>query len=208
MKIKYFISLFLLTPILLIAQEQVFTAQDSLRGSITPERAWWDLKYYHLSVDVDPGKKYIEGTNVIEYQVLEQSDILQIDLQPPLKIDQISQNGVELSFQSNGNAHFVQLREDQEVGSRKELVISYSGLPREAQLPPWDGGFSWEKDTNGKHFVATSCQGIGASIWWPNKDHMYDEVDSMRISVSAPEDLIAVAHGRLERIDNLKEKKT
>ena len=208
MTIKFSIPVFLVLPLWLVAQSQVFTAQDSLRGSITPERGWWDLKYYHLSVDVNPDEKYIEGTNVMEYQVMEQSDVLQIDLQPPLKINQITQNGVELDFQSNGNAHFVQLQEDQEVGSRKQLIISYSGLPREARLPPWDGGFSWKKDANGKHFVATSCQGIGASIWWPNKDHMYDEVDSMRISVSAPEDLLAIANGRLERVDKLKEKKT
>ncbi len=188
------------------AQDPVFTAQDSLRGSITPERAWWDLKYYHLEIDVDPETKYITGTNTIEYRVLDRATELQLDLQAPLKIDKALQGGKELAVRSEGNAHFIILAEKQELGSRKSLSITYSGVPREAQFPPWDGGFTWSKDSNGNHFVATSCQGIGASVWWPNKDHMYDEVDSMRISVSAPKNLVAVSNGRLEKMEEGKKK--
>ena len=204
-----FIQLFLLSLAVIVtasAQSPVFTAQDSLRGSVTAERAWWDLKYYHLEIDVDPEKKYITGTNTIEYLVLDTARILQLDLQPPLQLERAIQNGKELNISSEGNAHFIQLNDQQEIGTRQSLQVKYSGMPREAEFPPWDGGFTWSKDSNGNHFVATSCQGIGASIWWPNKDHMYDEVDSMRISITAPKDLVAVANGRLEKLEEGKKK--
>ena len=186
------------------AQEPVFTEQDTLRGSITPERAWWDLTYYHLDVTVEPDRKYIEGSNTIQYRVLEAKNLLQVDLQAPLQIDKITQSGKELKWESRGNAHFVMLEAPQQKNSIQELEVYYSGKPVEAKRPPWDGGFTWTRDTNGKHFVATSCQGIGASIWWPNKDHMYDEVDSMAISVTVPKDLIGVANGRLRSVDRNK----
>ncbi len=180
------------------AQDGTFTEQDSLRGSITPERAWWDLLFYDLQVTVDPDQKSIEGKNSIRYKVLEEKQVMQIDLQPPLKISVVTQNGKPLDFCSKGNAHFITLREKQETGSVAEIEVTYSGNPREAVRAPWDGGFSWSTDENGMPFVATSCQGLGASVWWPNKDHMYDEVDSMAISITVPKGLMGVANGRLK----------
>ena len=185
-----------------LLQAQEFTHQDTLRGSITPERAWWDLNFYHLDIEVIPDEKFISGTNTIRYKVLKKNQkVMQIDLQSPLIIDQVTQNGKILKVQSDGNAHFIQLKKKQRKGSFKEIVVQYSGNPKEAVNAPWDGGFSWKKDTNGKHFVATSCQGLGASVWWPNKDHMYDEVDSMAISVKVPKGLMNVSNGRLRKVD-------
>ncbi len=176
---------------------QQFTKQDTLRGSITPERAWWDLNYYDLNIKVQPDKKYIAGYNIVRYKVLKAHDVLQIDLQEPLEITGISQDKEPLDYHHIGPAYFINLKKKQVPGEYNELYIQYAGKPKEAVRAPWDGGFSWKKDTNGKHFVATSCQGLGASVWWPNKDHMYDEVDSMRIAIDVPKDLMAVANGRL-----------
>ena len=197
-----------LTPALIFGQKKQYSEQDSLRGSIGPGRAWWDLQYYHLTVDVDPQNKYLSGENLVRYRVVDSAASMQIDLQPPLKINGVWQDGEALDFNSNGNAHFISLKKPQQIGSVNTLVVSYSGHPKEADFAPWDGGFTWEKDQNGKDFVATSCQGIGASIWWPNKDHMYDEVDSMRISITAPKDLVSVGNGRLESVEETAEKKT
>ncbi len=180
---------------------QEFTRQDTLRGSITPERAWWNLNYYHLDIEVKPDDKYISGSNTIRYEVLDSKTIMQIDLQTPLKIDSVTQDGKLLAFESIGNAHFIQLSKKQIKGDFNEIKVSYHGKPKEAVRAPWDGGFSWKKDSNGKHFVATSCQGLGASIWWPNKDHMYDEVDSMAISVKVPKGLMNISNGRLRKVD-------
>mgnify|MGYP003135062685 CR=1 FL=1 len=192
--------LFLALGTLSFSQAQTFTKQDTLRGSITPEREWWDLNYYHLDIAVDPDEKYISGSNTIRYKVLKSHQVLQVDLQPPLSIEKVTQDGKELTVTHNVNAHFVQLTKPQVKGEFNEIVVSYSGHPKEAVNAPWDGGFSWKKDNNGKDFVATSCQGLGASVWWPNKDHMYDEVDSMLISVKAPKGLMNISNGRLRSV--------
>ncbi|MEM7571243.1 MAG: M1 family metallopeptidase [Bacteroidota bacterium] len=182
------------------AQHTLFNRQDSLRGTITPERAWWDLTYYDLDIAVFPDEKRITGRNLIQYEVLRPAEVLQIDLQPPLQLRSALQDGEALEIVKEGNAHFIHLKKPQEVGAIEKVIVTYGGQPREAVRAPWDGGFSWKKDQDGQHFVATSCQGLGASVWWPCKDHMYDEVDSMRISVEIPTELIAVCNGRLEGV--------
>jgi len=190
------------------AQQMTFTEQDSLRGSITPERSWWDLNFYHLNVKVQPDEKYISGSNLIHYTVLEEKQQLQVDLQPPLTIEKATQDGKTLKIVSNGNAHFITLQKPQLKGAINEVVVYYSGHPKEAVNAPWDGGFSWTKDNNGKPFIGTSCQGLGASVWWPNKDHMYDEVDSMAISITTPKDLMDVSNGRLLKVEEHKDSNT
>jgi len=193
------VILFIVLPV--YSQAPLFTAQDTLRGSITAERAWWDLNYYDLSIEVNPDEKSISGSNTIRYKVLSESQVIQIDLQSPLVITKITQDGYDLIFNSIGNAHWVTLLKPQKIGEYNELIVFYSGHPKEADNAPWDGGFSWSTDSNGNPFVATSCQGLGASIWWPNKDHMYDEVDSMAISVTVPKNLMNVSNGRLREIE-------
>lgn len=182
-----------------IAQE--FTRADTLRGSITPERAWWDATHYDLKVIVNPAEKTIEGSNTISYKVIKPNTTMQIDLQAPMKIDKILQNGQEISFTSEGNAHFLKLQQKQEKGKEYQLSLFFSGKPKEARRPPWDGGFTWTKDSNGKDFIANSNQGIGASVWWPLKDHPYDEPDNgVSISVTAPKDVMDVSNGRLKNV--------
>ena len=188
----------------LFSKQNQFTEQDSLRGSITPEREWWDLTYYHLNIDINPDKKFISGMNTIQYKVLQPYSVMQIDLQSPLKLTKAVQDGEELSIKQNGNAHFISLNKNQKTGSINSVDVYYEGNPIEAIRPPWDGGITWKKDDNGNYFIASSCQGIGASIWWPNKDHMYDEVDSMLISVNVPRDLMNVSNGRLREVEDHK----
>ena len=179
-----------------------YSKADFLRGSITPEREWWDLNFYHLDIEVEPDNKYISGKNTIHYTVLQSDNqVMQIDLQPPMKIDKIVANDKELTFKSSGNVHLVLLEKEQKQGEKQQLTVYYSGRPIEARRPPWDGGLTWKRDAKNKPFVATSCQGLGASSWWPNKDHMYDEVDSMAISVKVPKGLMDVSNGRLRKVE-------
>jgi len=126
---------------------------------------------------------------------------MQIDLQAPLNLTKAEQNGKQLEIRHEGNAHFITLIDEQVKDSTYEVKVYYEGKPREAVRAPWDGGISWEKDQNGNHFIASSCQGLGASVWWPNKDHMYDEVDSMLISVNVPKGLMNVSNGRLVNVE-------
>lgn len=184
---------------------EIFTRQDSLRGSITKERAWWDVKYYHLDVKVSPIDSTITGSNTIKYLVLKEYNIMQIDLQNPMEIYKVIQDSVALKYKREGNAFFIELIAPQKIGSTKELTVFYGGKPKVAVNPPWDGGITWKKDRNGNPFIASSCQGLGASVWWPNKDHMYDEVESMLISVNVPKGLMDVSNGRLQSVKQMKD---
>jgi len=184
------------------AQERTFTRQDTLRGSITPEREWWDLTYYHLSVKVNPGDSSFTGSNLISYNVLNPNQVMQIDLQPPMKITEINQDGKKQRFKRDGNAWFVKLNEVQKPGEVKNILVEFEGKPKVSRRPPWDGGVSWKKDDNGNDFIVTANQGDGASLWWPCKDHPYDEPDSMLISVTFPGNLMNVSNGRLRKLED------
>jgi len=198
---KIFFFIFVLLGITSFAQN--FTHQDSLRGSITPERVWWDLQHYNLKVEVFPSEKTIKGTNTVTYTVLEKNNVMQIDLQPPMKLEKATQNKKELKVTSEGNAHFIHLTKNQKKGKEYQITLYFSGKPQVAKNAPWDGGFSWKEDKNGKPFIATSNQGIGASIWWPNKDHAYDEPDTgVDLAITVPSNLVAVGNGRLEKTDD------
>ena len=212
MKIRYTsILLFLLFAQISIGQgllsksETQFTRQDSLRGSITKERAWWDVKHYHLDIKVNPIDSTITGTNTIRYKVLNEYNRMQIDLQNPMEIYKVIQDGKPLQFTREGNVFYIEVMASQTVGSIQELKIFYGGKPKIAVNPPWDGGITWKKDSNRNFFIASSCQGLGASVWWPNKDHMYDEVESMLISVNVPGNLMDVSNGRLQSVKKLKD---
>ena len=190
---------------LLDKSEQIFTRQDTLRGSITKERAWWDVKYYHLNIKVNPADSTITGSNTIKYQVVDEYNSMQIDLQNPMGINKVIQDGKVLKYRREGNAFFIELIAPQTKGALKEITVFYGGKPKVAVNPPWDGGITWKKDSNGNPFIASSCQGLGASVWWPNKDHMYDEVDNMLISVNVPKNLTDVSNGRLLSVKQLKD---
>jgi aminopeptidase N len=187
---------------------QKFIRQDSLRGSITKERSWWDLKKYHLNIKVNPADSIIIGSNTIDYLVIEKYNVMQIDLQEPMQITKIVQDGINLKYQREGNVYHVYLTANQNKGENKQLIVFYGGKPKIAVNPPWDGGITWKKDENGKSFIASSCQGLGASVWWPNKDHMYDEAESMLISVNVPKGLMDISNGRLISTKQLKDNTT
>lgn len=204
------LSLFLL-PVLPVsgqifrAGERPFTRQDTLRGSITPERSWWDLSYYHLAVKVDPVKKTFTGKNTIQYKVLHPSQRMQVDLQPPMKIEKVVQNGKNVPFERDGNVYYILLKEPQKKGAVNSVDVYFGGKPPVSIKPPWSGGITWGEDAKGNPFIANANQGEGASLWWPCKDHMYDEVDSMLISVNVPGNLMDVSNGRLRGVEELKD---
>lgn len=178
-----------------------FSRQDTLKGAITPEREWWDLNYYHLFVEVNIEDKFFKGNNLVKYTVIEPFQVMQIDMQEPMKITKVEQDGVSLNFEREGSVYFILLEKTQTPGVVEQLTIQFEGNPKVAIRAPWDGGITWTQDENGNPFVASANQGIGASVWWPNKDHMYDEPDSMRISVNVIENLTNVSNGRLEGVE-------
>lgn len=184
------------------AQTASVTRQEKLRGSITPEREWWDVLHYHLAVEFFPETKRLKGSNTITFKTLKAGDKMQIDLQPPLAVTKITHGNSQLKFEREGNVYWASFGKDLPKGIEDKIEVFYEGKPVESKNPPWSGGITWGRDDLGEHFIVTTCQGTGASIWWPNKDHGSDEPDrGMRISVTVPENLTAVANGRLKKTD-------
>ncbi len=186
--------------------DKIFTRQDTLRGSITPERAWWDITYYHLDIAVNPADSTINGSNTVTYRVVKPAGLMQIDLQEPLILTKAVQNNIDLNFTRERNVYWIKLAEEQEPGKVYSVILTYGGKPKVSIKPPWSGGITWKKDKNGLPFVASSCQGDGASLWWPCKDHMYDEPDSMLISINVPGNLMDVSNGHLRSVVKQKNK--
>ncbi|HXI19496.1 MAG TPA: M1 family metallopeptidase [Gemmatimonadales bacterium] len=176
------------------------THADSLRGMNGPARAWWDVAFYDLHVRIHPADSTIRGVNHITYRVLAPADQMQIDLQVPLQVDSFVQDGHRLEYRRDGNAFFVHLVAPQATGETRTVSVYYWGHPHPARRAPWDGGFVWATDSLGRSWIATACQGAGASIWWPTKDTQLDEPDSQRVVITVPDSLRDVSNGRLRSV--------
>lgn len=185
------------------AQSENVTRQETLRGSVTPEREWWDLLHYHLQVEFLPDTKRLKGSNTITFKTLKPGNRMQIDLQPPLAITKVTHGASQPKFEREGNVYWITFEKELPKGVEDKIEVFYEGVPVVSKNPPWSGGITWGRDDLGEHFIVTTCQGIGASIWWPNKDHGADEPDrGMQISVTVPEQLTAVSNGRLKKTDH------
>ena len=182
----------------LLQKKSEFSRADSLRGSITTERAWWDVTFYDLHLTIHPGDSTINGYNHMTYRVTDSPRQMQIDLQQPLQIDRIQQAGENLSYSRKKDAFFLDIPDTLNIDSLYTLSVYYSGKPKVAENAPWDGGFVWAQDSLGNPWIATANQGLGASVWWPNKDHQSAEPDSMDISITVPKPLVNVSNGRLK----------
>lgn len=188
--------LFFLISITVLGQE--FTKKDSLRGALLPERVWFNVDYYHLTLDVDPKKKFISGFNDVHFTVMSNSTIMQLDLFEHMIIDSIVYLNETCTFFREYDSFFIKFPQIFQVGARHKVRVYYHGSPIEALNPPWDGGFVWKEDAAGLPWIGVACQGMGASSWWPCKDHLSDKPDSVRVTCSVPKELKFVGNGNLE----------
>jgi len=184
-------------------QALTYSHADTLKGSLSPFRSCYDVNYYHLDVKFDINKKFIVGNNLFKFTVTHDFSTLQFDLFANLEIEKILYQDAELKFTRDGNAVFVTFPAVLKKGSRDEFTVFYAGYPTVTTKAPRFSGLVFGTDQSGKPLVATACESSGASIWWPNKDHLADEVDSMLISISVPSALKDVSNGRLRKITNL-----
>jgi aminopeptidase N len=197
----------------LMAKKEVFTQADTLRGSLNPNRDWWDVLRYDITVKPDFEKKTIEGEVLMQVALkgkIFNDKLIQIDLQEPLIIDRILVNKkMEVSFYKQTTNCWLlsinDLKKEEAFASCSKnnvpvlfLEIYYHGKPKEAIRPPWDGGWIWRKDANGRPWMSVAVQGLGASAWYPCKDYQGDEPDSgASLTIIVPDNLVAVANGKL-----------
>lgn len=183
-----------------VAAQQLKKNEDTqrasyLRGTLTPLRTCYDINFYHLDVKINLDEQSVSGSNKFVFTATQDFNKLQFDLFENLKVEKVVFHGNELPFTREFAAVFVDFPKVTK-GAKDSFTVFYSGKPKVAKNPPWDGGFIFRKDKSGNPFVSVACQGLGASVWWPTKDHQSDEVDSMLISIAAPKDLDCIANGR------------
>lgn len=186
------------------AQTASFTRADTLRGTLSPLRTCYDVRYYHLDIRIDPSTKSVAGSNRILFTATTDFHRMQVDLFANMNVEKIvDERGNPLKYERELNAVFIEFPKPVKKGRSYSITFHYSGVPQEANRPPWEGGFTWTTDSLGNPWIAVTCQGTGASLWWPNKDHQSDEPDSMLISTTIPPGLTNVSNGRLRRKETL-----
>lgn len=183
----------------LLEQKDTYTRADTLRGSLRPERTCFDVTFYELNIKIDTAHQSISGSNKIVYKATEDFNTMQIDLYANMYIDSITADGSPVRYRREYNAIFITMPHKMTKGSTGQLMVYYKGKPTIAKRPPWDGGFTWTEDDNGVLWMGVSCEGMGASLWWPDKDYLGDEPDSMRIICTVPKGLKCISNGNEER---------
>lgn len=188
----------------LLSQRGGFTRQDTLRGSNGDGRDWWNVKKYDIMVSVDIAKKRISGYTDISFDITKKthSPLMQIDLQEPMVLERVenltSPNASINIHKKEGNVYWLNIKNLVESKPQQKLRLYFSGMPRAAKTPPWDGGWIWSQDALGRPWVSVACQGLGASVWYPCKDAQFDEVDNgATLSINIPDSLVGVGNGRL-----------
>jgi len=195
-------TVFFLSSLTLLAQD--FTRRDSLQGSLRPERTCFDVLRYDLNLTIEPKYKSLVGFNDITFKVVEKTAKIQLDLFENMKVDSIVFKNKKLTYKREMDAVFVDFNSPLEINSENSVRFYYSGSPLKAKNAPWDGGFVWSTDSNGKPFVGVAVQGTGASLWYPVKDHQTDEPDhGASIKVAVPNGLTNVSNGRFLGLEKL-----
>ncbi len=186
-----------------------FTRADTLRGMLSPLRSCYDVTYYHLTVDIDPVNRMVAGNSLIRFRTMQSFRQLQIDLYENMVIDSIIYRHQTLFYTREFDAVFVTFPHKLPQGAIDEIRVFYHGRPQEPDRSvPMNGGFVWRQDENGKPFIQVICQGSGASLWWPNKDHLSDKADSVLLTVTVPAGLQNISNGRLRRQEAVPGNKT
>lgn len=184
---KKIFLLLLILPSIIYGQNisHSYTKIDTLIGSNTEYRDWWDVKKYILTVEPDITSKSLQGTNEIIFNS-KVVGTMQLDLQEPMQIDKIfADNNTELSFTKDGDIYLIDLKGHiKNYSSNNKIIIKFSGKPKLANNPPWDGGWIFTNDNDNNPWVTVACEGIGASVWFPCKEYLGDKIDGgMELSI-------------------------
>ncbi len=184
------------------------TPNNYLIGNLNDNRSSYRVSFYDINIDFDIEKKSIDGYVTIKAESLRDLNSLQVDLAENLSIKKVTHKGDELFFSREYDAVLIDFISTIKKDSIFEFTVFYQGIPQSADNPPWAGGFTWSKDKDGRDWIAVSCEGEGARIWWPNKDHITAEGDSVRMAYTVPSNMVAVGNGKLKSVVNNGDKST
>lgn len=198
--------------ILLLLSISIFSVQSqNLRsgGKLKPEQAIMDIRHYTVVLDVDPEQETIDGYTEIDLVLIEKTNTFLFDLWHGLTVKQVWVNGKTMLFK-HGEDDLLYINPTiPAVPGRHKVKIAYGGKPGVAERAPWIGGFQWEKDKAGNPWISVSCQGEGAKIYFPCKDHPSDEPnEGADMIITVPKGLVVAAPGLLQKATHKKNKST
>lgn len=196
---KQILFILLFSSRLVIAQNESFSKYDSAHGSLNNYRSCYDVTHYNITLETKTESKFILGSNTISFKALHNFKVLQLDFYASMRIDSILFNNRKLTYIRDSTITYVNFPDSIKKSETAAIQVYFSGRPIEAIMPPWDGGFDWQKDTLGNPWVGMACEGKGAFIWLPCKDHWSDEPDSMSMTLIVPDTLVAVSNGKNTR---------
>lgn len=182
------------------------TQNNFLIGYLNENRSSYRVSFYDINIDFDIENKSLNGFVTVKAESIRDLDKLQIDLAENLNIKKITHKNQNLSFSRDFDAVLIDFKSIIKKDTIFEFTVFYEGVPQGADNPPWAGGFTWSKDKDGRDWIAVSCEGEGARIWWPNKDHITAEGDSVRMTYTVPSNLVAVGNGKLINVKDLGDK--
>lgn len=205
---EFLFAIFLLVQLPGFSQAKSYTHADSIKGKITKEREWWNVLHYELHTSFNEKDSSVFGFNKTIYKVLSPLQVMHIDLHEPMVLDSAIQNTKKCTWKKDGDAYFVNLNQEQKPDELNSITFYFHGKPHVAKVPPWDGGIIWKKDKNYFPWISIACQGMAGSVWYPCKDHMYDEPDSASFFITAPKELVCVSNGKLRSVSENEKTKT
>lgn len=167
-------------------------------GVLLPEQAAFDVRHYDLALAVDPAKQTIDGRLTMRARMVADADRIALHLDSRLTVTRVEAMGKPVHFGHEDGLIRITFSGTVHAGDDVEVAVAYGGAPRVAPRPPWEGGFSWEESKGGHPWIATSCQGEGADLWWPCKDHPSDKPETMDLRITVPRDLVCASNGTLE----------
>jgi len=170
---------------------------------LRPERTNFDVTFYELDIKVDVDQRFLSGYVDVYFEAVEEVNRIQLDLYQNMKVKSVEWYGKAIPHKRIHDAFFIDFPTAIRKGNKSQVRVYYEGNPTVAQNAPWDGGFVWKEDRNGNPWVGVACEGDGASMWWPCKDHLSDEPDSMSIKIAVPDDLVCVANGELRKKESM-----
>jgi aminopeptidase N len=214
MKMRY---LFFIAPFLLLitfvdaqtSKNQPRALKEDLPPTVPELYSWWNLLHYAIEVTPDYNTKTIVGANTMKFKALRTSDSMQIELQDPMLITSITWKGAPIPYKNEKGIYILHFPREIRKGEVQSITIAFEGAPKESVKPPYDNGWIWAKDLNGRPFISVACEGSGASIWLPCKDVLYDKPDNgVSFSITVPDTLTAIANGRCIKKSTHKQRKT
>jgi aminopeptidase N len=194
---KKFILIILLITTKILPQ---FGSQDS-GGKLIPEQKCYDVKFYDINLEIDPKEKAIAGYVIMKAKAESDFSKIVIDLDTTYSISEIyllnQSNEQLLNWKHISGKIWIDFPSLIKKDENFVVKINYAGIPRVAKRPPWDDGFIWAKTKDNYDWITLTCQGGGADIWIPCKDHPSDEPDSASMKFTVPSNLVCISAGKL-----------